>query len=73
MSITTESQRINSVGELGIIPLESCAELGAKVNNHIVSWREKGNVKMIPSKIFYSATITRIIILSSYLLKIRFR
>ena len=35
-----ESKESIPVGELGIIPLESCAELGAKVNNHIVSWRE---------------------------------
>lgn len=36
-----ESKESIPVGELGIIPLESCAELGAKVNNHIVSWRER--------------------------------
>ena len=35
-----ESKESVPVGELGIIPLESCAELGKKVNNHIVSWRE---------------------------------
>lgn len=29
------------VGELGIIALESCSELGQKVNNYIVNWRTK--------------------------------
>ena len=28
------------VGTLGIIPLESCKELGAKVNNYLVNWRQ---------------------------------
>lgn len=27
------------VGRLGIIPLASCAEIGSKVDNHIVDWR----------------------------------
>ncbi len=27
------------VGRLGIIPLASCAEIGSKVNSHIVGWR----------------------------------
>ena len=27
------------IGTLGIIPLESCKELGAKVNNYLVDWR----------------------------------
>ena len=29
------------VGELGIVALESCKELGQKVNDYIVEWREK--------------------------------
>ena len=29
------------VGTLGIIPLESCKELGAKVNNYLVNWRQE--------------------------------
>lgn len=29
------------VGALGIIPLESCKELGAKVNNYLVNWRQE--------------------------------
>ena len=29
------------VGDLGIIPLESCSELGKKVNDYIVSWRKE--------------------------------
>lgn len=29
------------VGTLGIIPLESCKELGAKVNNYLVKWRDE--------------------------------
>ena len=29
------------VGELGIIALESCKELGQKVNDYIVSWRKE--------------------------------
>lgn len=31
------------VGELGIIPLESCRELGERVNDYIVSWRKDRN------------------------------
>ncbi len=31
------------VGELGIIPLESCRELGERVNDYIVSWRKERN------------------------------
>ena len=29
----------NPVGTLGIIPLKSCSELGEKVNNYLVEWR----------------------------------
>lgn len=29
------------VGELGIVALESCSELGKKVNDYIVNWRTK--------------------------------
>lgn len=32
------------VGDLGIIPLQSCSELGKMVNEYIVDWRK--NVKM---------------------------
>ena len=28
-------------GMLGLIPLESCKELGVKVDQYLVSWREK--------------------------------
>ncbi len=31
------------VGSLGVIPLESCKELGEKVNNYLVSWRADRN------------------------------
>ena len=29
------------VGSLGIIPLESCKELGQKVDSYLVKWREE--------------------------------
>ena len=29
------------VGPLGLIPLQSCAELGEKVNRHLVEWRRE--------------------------------
>ena len=29
------------VGDLGIVALESCSELGRKINDHIVSWRRE--------------------------------
>ena len=29
------------VGPLGIIPLESCKELGDRVNNYLVAWRNE--------------------------------
>ncbi len=29
------------VGSLGLIPLESCKELGSKVNDYLVAWREE--------------------------------
>ena len=29
------------VGDLGIIPLQSCSELGKKVNEYIVDWRKE--------------------------------
>ena len=29
------------VGPLGIIPLESCKELGDKVNSYLVAWRNE--------------------------------
>ena len=29
------------VGSLGLIPLESCKELGEKVNDYLVKWREE--------------------------------
>ena len=29
------------VGPLGLIPLKSCAELGEKVNRHLVEWRRE--------------------------------
>ncbi len=33
------------VGPLGIIPLESCRQLGEKVNNYLVTWRKERNHK----------------------------
>ena len=33
----------NPVGALGIIPLKSCTELGAKVNDYLVEWRKSRN------------------------------
>lgn len=32
-----------TVGTLGLIPLESCKELGQKVNNYLVKWRSERN------------------------------
>ena len=29
------------VGPLGLIPLKSCSELGAKVNDWLVEWRKE--------------------------------
>ena len=29
------------VGPLGLIPLKSCAELGEKVNQHLIAWRRE--------------------------------
>ena len=29
------------VGDLGIIPLQSCSELGKMVNEYIVDWRKE--------------------------------
>ena len=29
------------VGPLGLIPLQSCAELGAKVNDWLIGWRKE--------------------------------
>lgn len=37
------------VGELGIIPLESCSALGKRVNDYIVSWRRERNSEHIGS------------------------
>lgn len=37
------------VGDLGIIPLESCSELGKKVNAHIVEWRKERNEVLQPA------------------------
>ena len=38
-----EIRDLNSipVGSLGLIPLESCRELGEKVNNYLVKWRKE--------------------------------
>ena len=41
------------VGPLGIIPLESCAELGKKVDNYLVSWRQ-ANTSEHKSNIIFS-------------------
>ena len=29
------------VGSLGIIPLEGCKEMGAKIDSYLVKWREE--------------------------------
>ena len=31
------------VGPLGIIPLKSCAEIGKKVDEYLVSWRQEND------------------------------
>ena len=38
-----EIRDLNSipVGSLGLIPLESCKDLGAKVNDYLVRWRRE--------------------------------
>ena len=41
MNQTENFKETIPVGELGIIPLESCSELGKKVNDYIVSWRQE--------------------------------
>lgn len=41
-------------GALGLIPLESCKELGLKVDKYLVGWREKDSISMhliLPLKI----------------------
>lgn len=41
MSQNDNFTKSNPVGELGIVALESCSELGKKVNDYIVNWRTK--------------------------------
>ena len=41
------------VGPLGIIPLESCAEIGKKIDNYLVTWR-KENTSEHKSNIIFS-------------------
>ncbi len=36
------------VGDLGIIPLQSCSELGQKVNEYIVAWRKERDAVLTP-------------------------
>ena len=38
-------------GALGLIPLESCKELGLKVDKYLVGWREKRLHLILPLKI----------------------
>ena len=40
------------VGRLGLIPLESCQTLGAKVNDWLVKWRNDRNHKEMDSFAF---------------------
>lgn len=49
MSQTENLRETIPVGELGIIPLDSCRELGKRVNDYIVSWRKEKNSKHLPS------------------------
>lgn len=37
------------VGDLGIIPLQSCSELGQKVNEYIVEWRKERDAVLQPA------------------------
>jgi ribose-phosphate pyrophosphokinase len=37
------------VGDLGIIPLQSCSELGQKVNEYIVDWRKERDAVLQPA------------------------
>ena len=43
MNQTDNFKETVPVGELGIIPLESCSELGKRVNDYIVDWRKDRN------------------------------
>ena len=36
-------------GALGLIPLKSCEELGAKVDQYLVGWREKDTTVTLTS------------------------
>ena len=38
-------------GALGLIPLESCKELGCKVDQYLVGWRERDCISMNPSSL----------------------
>ncbi len=50
-----DSQQL-PVGRLGIISPYSCAELGTKVDNYLVSWRKNATMK-----VFYMKATTEIL------------
>ena len=37
------------VGPLGVIPLASCAEIGKKVDNYLVTWRSEEHTSELQS------------------------
>ena len=41
MNQTENFKETVPVGDLGIIPLESCSSLGKRVNDYIVAWRKE--------------------------------
>ena len=38
-----------SVGDIGIIPMQSCTALGDKVNQYIVDWRKERDAVLHPA------------------------
>ena len=45
--LSTKDLTTLPVGRLGLIPLESCSELGQKVNDWLVQWRKERNQQHI--------------------------
>ena len=45
-------------GALGLIPLKSCEELGARVDQYLVGWREKRHIRMKLHSKDTTATLT---------------
>ena len=41
--VTTKDLTTLPVGRLGLIPLESCKDLGQKVNDWLIQWRHERN------------------------------